>query len=112
MSALLPKLLRDFVRPRINVRPVAVVARVPAESFEQESPPCGPVIEINDARKDAIVAGVKSLFELCDLLGLFLNQSADNRVSVAERPNTEQPHRSACEDGCVSAYEFSRFCRP
>jgi hypothetical protein len=42
-----------------------------AERFEQEPPPCGPVIEINDSRKDTIVAGVERLFELADLLGLF-----------------------------------------
>jgi hypothetical protein len=46
-----PKLLRDFLRPRIDIRPLAVVARVPTKSFEQEPPPCGPVIEINDSAK-------------------------------------------------------------
>ena len=50
------KLLRDPLGPRVDVRPLAVVAPVPAEGFEQEPPPCGPVIKINDSRKDAIVA--------------------------------------------------------
>ena len=85
---------------------------MPTEGFEQEPSPCRPVIEIDDPRKDAIVAGMKGLFELSDLLGLFLDQSADNRVLVAERPNAKQPQGPACEDGCVSAHEFSRFHRP
>src|SRR5688572_25012104 len=106
------KFLRDFLRPRINVRPLAVIARMPTEGFEEEPSPRGPVIEINDPRKDAIIAGMNSLFELADLLGLFLDQSAYNRVSVTERPNAEQPHGFACQHGCVSAHEFSRFCRP
>jgi hypothetical protein len=42
------------------------------------------VIEINDSRKDAIVARVKRLLELANLLGLLLDQSTDNRVSIAE----------------------------
>jgi hypothetical protein len=91
---------------------VAVIARVPAESFEQEPPPCGPVIKINDSRKDAIVARVKRLFELADLLGLLLDQAADNGVSIAERSHAEQPHGFARQDGSVSAHEFGRFCRP
>ena len=106
------KLLRDPLGPRIDVRPLAVVARVPAEGFEQEPPPCGPVIKINDSRKDAILAGVKRLFELADLLGLLLDQAADNWVSVAERSNAEQPCGLARQDGSLAAYEFSGFCRP
>jgi hypothetical protein len=62
--------VRDLLCPRIDVRPLAVVVRVPAEGFEQEPPPCGPVIEINDSRKNTIVAGVKHVFEFADLLRL------------------------------------------
>ena len=40
---------------------------------------------INNSRKDATVAGVNRLFVLVDLFGFFLDQSSDNRVSVAER---------------------------
>ena len=111
-SVLRSKLLRDPLGPRIDVRPLAVVARVPAEGFEQEPPPCGPVIEINDSRKDAIVTGVKRVFELADLLGLLLDQSADNRVSIAERSNAEQPHGFSRQDDSVPTHKFSRFCRP
>jgi len=57
LSILGSKLVRDLFCPRIDVKPLAVVARLPAEGFEQEPPPCGPVIEIDDSRKDAIVAG-------------------------------------------------------
>ena len=85
------KLVRDLFCPRIDVRPVAVIARVPAESFEQDPSPCGSVIEINDSRKDTIVAGVKRSFQVADILRLLLDQFADNRVSIAERSNTEQP---------------------
>ncbi len=56
-SVLRPNLLRDPLGPRIDVGPLAVVPRVPAEGFEQEPPPRGPVIEINDSGKDAIVTG-------------------------------------------------------
>ena len=37
----------DLLCPCINVGPLAVVARVPAESFEQQPSPCGPLIKIN-----------------------------------------------------------------
>jgi hypothetical protein len=68
--------------------------------------------EINDSRKDTIVAGVNRWFELADLLGLLLDQSADNRVSIAERSNAEQPRGFARQYGSVSTHEFSRFYRP
>src|SRR5678816_3207277 len=86
------KLAGDLLCPRIDVRPLAVVARLSTEGFEQEPRPCGPVIEIDDARKDAIVARVKCVFELADLLGLLLDQCSDNGVSIAERSDAEQPH--------------------
>ena len=49
-------------------------------------PRCGPVIEINDSRKNTILARPNHLFEFADLLGLLLDQSADNRMSIAEDP--------------------------
>ena len=64
--------------------PVAVVARVSAKRFEQQAPPCGPMIEINDSGKDAIAAWVKGLSELADLPGLLLDQAADNWMPIAE----------------------------
>ena len=57
---------------------MAVVAGVPAERFEQQPSPCRPMIEIDDSGKDAVVAGMKRVLELADLLGLFLDQAADN----------------------------------
>jgi hypothetical protein len=73
LSGLRSNLVRDLLCPRIYVGPLAVVARVPAESLEQQPSPCGPVIEINDTRKDAIVARVNRLFELADFSGLLLH---------------------------------------
>ena len=112
LSALRSKLLRDPVGPLIDVRPLAVVARVPAESSEHEPPPCRPVIEIDDAGKDTIVTRVKRPFELADLPGLLLDQAADDWVSIAKRSNAEQPHRFARQDDGVSAHECSGFYRP
>ena len=68
----------------LQCQTLAIVARVAAEGFEQQPPPCGPVIEINDSCKDTMVAGMKRLFELADLLGLFLDHAPDNWMSIAE----------------------------
>lgn len=111
-STLRPNLAGDLLCPRINVGPLAIVARVAAEGFEQQPPPCGPVIEINDSCKDTIVAGMKRLFELADLLGLFLDQSADDWMSVAERSNGEQPHGLLRERCGVPAHKVRGFRRP
>ena len=61
-NALGSNLARDLLCPRINIRPLAIVARVAAEGFEQQPRPCGPVVEINHSREDTIVAGMKCLF--------------------------------------------------
>ena len=63
---------------------MTVVARVTAESFDQQPAPCGPVIEIYHSSKDAIVAWLKRLFKLADLLGLSLDQADNNWMPVAE----------------------------
>ena len=102
----------DLLGPRINVGPLAIVTRVAAEGFEQQPPPCGPVIEINDSGKDTIVAGMKRLFELADLPGLLLDQCANNGMSIAERPNREQPHRLLRERCGVPAHEVRGVGRP
>src|SRR5687767_15234274 len=105
-------LAADLLCPGINVRPLAIVARVAAEGFEKQPPPCWPVIEINDACKDTIAAGMKRLFELADLLGLFLDQAADNWMSISERSNGEQPYGLLREGGGVPAHKCRGFRRP
>ena len=42
---------------------------------------------------------MKRLFELADLLGLFLDQAADNWMSISERSNGEQPY-GLLGEGC------------
>src|SRR5678815_6147359 len=111
-SVLWPNLAGDLLCPRIDVRPLAIVARVPAESPEQEPSPGRPAIKVDDARKDAIVTGVKLLFELADFPGFLLHQFADKCMSIAERSNAEQPQGFARQHVSVSAHEFSRFSRP
>src|SRR5688500_5723073 len=51
LSVLSYSLVRDLAGPRIYVRPLAVVAGVPAESFDQEPSPGRPAIEIDDSAK-------------------------------------------------------------
>ena len=81
-----------------------------AEGFEQLLP-CGLVIEINDSCKDTIVTGMKRLFKLSDLLGLFLNQSADNWMSIAERCNGRQAQGLLRERGGGAAHKARGFRR-
>jgi hypothetical protein len=81
-------LVRDLLCPRIYVGPLAVVTRVPAESFEQQPSRCRPVIEINDPCKDTIVARVNRLFELADFSGRFLHLASSG---VMESPTAHHP---------------------
>src|SRR5678815_669663 len=42
-----PNFAGDLLCPRINIRPLAIVARVPTEGSEEQPPPGGPVIKIS-----------------------------------------------------------------
>jgi hypothetical protein len=67
------------------------------------------VIEIDHARKNAIVAGMKRVFELADFPGLFPHQPAHNGMSIAERSHAEKPdtlsreHRDVPPDKSVAS---------
>src|SRR5688572_29533389 len=102
----------DRIGPRVDVGPSPVVAGAPPESFEQNPPPCGPVLQIDDAGKNAIVTRVKRLVELINLPRLLPDQFADNRVSIAKRPHAEQPQGLARQDAGMPTHEAGRFRRP
>jgi len=78
------KLIADVSRPRIYFGPVAIIASAAAERIEQQATPGRPMIEIDNSGKDSILFRLVCAFEFPDLFRLFLDQSADDGMSIAE----------------------------
>ena len=102
----------DAFCPALDLGPVAVVAEPTAESMEEQARGPRPLMSLDHASEDPVLARVNRILELADLPGLAPHQLADPAMSVSERADTEQPHWSRGKRGAVGAQEPGRARDP
>lgn len=100
---------RNPVGPRVDRRPVVVVAKAAAEGVEEHARPERPLVLVDDALEDAILAPADLGTNLPDPLGLLVGQRADQALPIAERSHAEEPERASGESIAVSGNERVRL---
>src|ERR1035437_4871021 len=84
--------LGDVFCPCVDLGPVAVVAEAATERVEEQSRRQRPLVSLDRAREDSVVARVDCVLDLGDVSWLLLHQPADRAVGVSERSDAEQPY--------------------
>ena len=102
----------DAFCPALDLGPVAVVAQPAAESMEEQARGQWPLMSLDRASEDPVLARVNRILELADLPGLAPHQLADPTMRVTERTDTEQPHWPRGKCGAVGAQELGRARDP
>ena len=76
--------LGDVVGPRVDDGPLAVVAEASAEGVVEEPRGEWPLVLLDHAAEDAVVAWAEPRSDGCDVAGFFAHDRAEERGGVAE----------------------------
>ena len=102
----------DAFCPALDLGPVTVVAEPAAESMEEQARGQRPLMSLDRASEDPVLARVNRILELADLPGLAPHQLAEPTMRVTEQTDTEQPHWPCGKRGAVGAQELGRARDP